>query len=98
MLAKNITRNKTILFCDVSHNDMEMKDVITIASHLDNNLAAFEQTERSRRKDQAVEEKMQQEFEDKQNVSDVWQCMLMMPLFVCCSEVFIAFLISLQCS
>ena len=72
ILAKNIVLNNSILFCDISHNDMDMKDVVDIASHLDNNLAAFERDERNRRKDQAEEEKVQQEVEDKQNVS-LWK-------------------------
>jgi hypothetical protein len=69
VLAQNIVRNSTILFCDISHNDMDMKDVVKIAAHLDKNLAAFEQDERNRRRDQAVEEKEQQEIEDERNVS-----------------------------
>jgi hypothetical protein len=71
VLAKNIVLNKSILFCDVSHNNMDMKDVVTIANHLDSNLAAFEQDERHRRRDDAAEEKVQQDFEDKRNVSEV---------------------------
>lgn len=35
VLAKNIVRNNSILFCDISHNDMDMKDVVKIATHLD---------------------------------------------------------------
>lgn len=71
VLASSIVKNKSILFCDISHNDMDMKDVIRIAAHLDSNLASFEQDERNRRRDQAVEEKEQQEIEDQRNVSGV---------------------------
>lgn len=67
VLAKNIVLNKSILFCDISHNNMDMKDVVTIANHLDSNLAAFELDERHRRRDDAAEEKVQQETEDKRN-------------------------------
>lgn len=71
VLAKNIVKNASILFCDISHNDIDMKDVVTIASHLDKNLSAFEQDERDRRKDAAAAEIVQQEMEDKRNVSSV---------------------------
>lgn len=67
VLAEHIVRNKTILFCDISHNDMDMKDVMKIAAHLDSNLASFAQDERNRRRDQAIAEKEQQDIEDKRN-------------------------------
>ena len=68
VLAKHIVLNDTILFCDISHNDMDMKDVVKIANHLDNNLAVFEKDERQRRKEAAADEKVRQEQEDKRNV------------------------------
>ena len=89
MLAKNLVRNTSILFCDISHNDLDMKDVIKIANHLDANLAAFEQAERSRRRDEAAEEKVQQEVEDGRNVSDA-KCSEMLILLVNAVMVFSA--------
>lgn len=67
ILAKNLVHNSTILFCDVSHNNMDMKDVVRIAAHLDSNLAAFEQSERDRRRDEEEDRKRQQAVEDKRN-------------------------------
>lgn len=67
VLAKNIVRNTSLLFCDISHNNMDMKDVVRISNHLDSNLAAFEQSERERRVDEARQAQREQELENKKN-------------------------------
>jgi hypothetical protein len=82
MLAKSMVLNESILFCDISHNNMDMKDVVKIAAHLDSNLAAFEQDERDRRLSAASEQKVEQEMEDKRSVS--W--LIIFIIICCCSS------------
>lgn len=54
-LANSIRANQTLLFCDVSHNSIDMADVKRIADQLDMNLAAYAAGERSRRNSETME-------------------------------------------
>lgn len=69
IFAKNFATNTTILFCDISHNGMDMKDVMTVSARLDSNLAAFEQSERIRRKQVLAQEEVENVIREKEEVS-----------------------------
>jgi hypothetical protein len=69
VFAKFFATNSTILFCDISHNGMDMKDIVTVANRLDSNLAAFEQSERLRRKQVVAQEEVENAIREKENVS-----------------------------
>lgn len=67
-LANAIERNDTLLFCDIGHNSIDMCDVKRIVTKLDNNLAAYEQSERRRRDDEVVLAEKRKTVEDAENV------------------------------
>ena len=54
-LANCLEDSETVLFCDISHNMIDMADQKRIADRLDANLSAFESRERSRRSVEEVE-------------------------------------------
>jgi len=54
-LAGSIRANQTLLFCDMSHNSIDMVDVKKIADQLDMNLGSYASSERSRRKEEEDE-------------------------------------------
>ena len=68
ILAGGIEDNDTILFCSIGHNNIEMSDVKRIVDKLDANLAAYEKSERQRRKDSVEEGKRQKQIEDIKEV------------------------------
>lgn len=49
ILASAIEKNKSILCCDISHNDINLSDVRRIVNQLDSNLANYELFERKAR-------------------------------------------------
>jgi Ran GTPase-activating protein (RanGAP) involved in mRNA processing and transport len=63
IITRNMLRNTTLLFLDVSHNDFAMKDMVKLASQLEKNLASFEQQERRRRNQAELD--MQEEHKQK---------------------------------
>lgn len=69
ILSRNIAKNKNLLFCDVSHNGMEMKDIMVITQQLDKNLAKFEENERIRRRDEEIQKQIEEEAKNQENVS-----------------------------
>lgn len=69
ILARSIEKNSTILFCDVGHNNMDMKDTTRIAQQLDKNLAAFEAAERKRRAEEATVEEREMKIRQADEVS-----------------------------
>jgi hypothetical protein len=68
VLSRNVLKNSQLLFCDVSHNGMEMKDIVMITGQLDKNLMKFEEHERIRRKDEEYEKKIEEEEKQKEEV------------------------------
>jgi hypothetical protein len=68
VLAEGIRANKTLLFCDISHNNIDMLDMRRIAERLDMNLNAFATHERSRRKHAVHEEERAKLEEHKREV------------------------------
>lgn len=70
VLSRNILKNSQLLFCDISHNGMEMKDIVLITNQLDKNLMKFEEIERIRRKDEEYEKKVIEEQHQVEEVSD----------------------------
>jgi hypothetical protein len=67
-LAEGIRGNKTLLFCDISHNHIDMLDMRRIAERLDVNLNTFATHERNRRKHAAREEEQAKLEEHKKEV------------------------------
>jgi hypothetical protein len=65
-MAGSIRTNHTLLFCDISHNSIDMVDVKKIADQLDMNLGSYASDERTRRNDEAVEEKRQTKLQASQ--------------------------------
>jgi len=66
IFSRHMCNNKQLLFCDVSHNGMDMKDVVKVANQLDSNLAAFEEAERLRRQQQEASEQVEKSRRDKE--------------------------------
>ena len=58
ILSKCIGRNNSLLFFDLGHNNIDMKDLVCISAQLDRNLESFELLERQRRVDDVVVEKI----------------------------------------
>lgn len=65
VLASAIEDNSTLLLFDIGHNNIDIGDVKRIIDKLDSNLAAFEKTERARRKEDAAEKKRNQTEAEK---------------------------------
>jgi hypothetical protein len=71
IIAKNFVKNNTLLFLDVGHNNIDMKDAVKISGQLDKNLAAFEAGERRRR----LEDEANSEVEQKgREIEEVLYC------------------------
>jgi hypothetical protein len=70
VISRNVLKNSQLLFCDVNHNGMEMKDIVLITNQLDKNLMRFEEGERIRRKDDEYERKIEEQERQKEEVSD----------------------------
>jgi hypothetical protein len=68
VLSRNVLKNSQLLFCDVSHNGMEMKDIVLITAQLDKNLMKFEEHERIRRQDEEFEKKIEEKHKQKEEV------------------------------
>jgi hypothetical protein len=71
LISRNVLKNPQLLFCDVNHNGMEMKDIVMITNQLDKNLTRFEEDERIRRKDEEYERKVEEAEKQKGEVSDL---------------------------
>lgn len=67
-LASSIRANHTLLFCDISHNSIDMIDVKKIADQLDMNLGSYASNERSRRNDEAKETEREAKFKKQEEV------------------------------
>lgn len=67
-LVGSIRANQTLLFCDVSHNSIDMVDVKKISDQLDMNLGSYASSERTRRSDEAVEEERQAKLRAQEEV------------------------------
>lgn len=65
-LAAAMAENKTLLFCDIAHNNMDMCDTKSVAESLDNNLAAFDARSRQQAADDAMASAAQQSEEERQ--------------------------------
>lgn len=72
-LAEGIRSNRTLLFCDISHNNIDMLDMRRIAERLDVNMNAFSTHERNRRKHAAHEE---ERVKHEQGKKEVFTCSL----------------------
>ena len=68
IFAKYFAMNTTILFCDISHNAMDTKDVTAVANRLDSNLEEFERTERVRRRQMEAQQQVENAIKEKENV------------------------------
>ena len=69
ILARSIEKNHTILFCDVGHNNMDMKDTSRIARQLDKNLSFFESVERRKRAEEVSLEERELKIRQANEVS-----------------------------
>lgn len=69
LLASALEMNRTILFLDIGHNSVLMKDVKRVADKLDSNLAVFEASERVRREEALTEYEREKRIQDKKDVS-----------------------------
>ena len=71
-LASSIRANQTLLFCDISHNCIDMIDVKKIADQLDMNLGSYASSERSRRDDEASQEEKEAKVRKQHEVGFFW--------------------------
>ena len=69
ILAEKLLQNDTILFCDVGHNNIHMKEAMAIAVKLDKNLSAYETSERRRRNDLLMDAAENEKLQDTIDVS-----------------------------
>ena len=65
LLASALDHNDQLLFVDIGHNGVKMREQKRIADKLDRNLAAYEATERVRRDEAMTAEQRQKKIDDE---------------------------------
>lgn len=83
MLASAMDVNKTLLFLDIGHNNILMKEVVKIHNKLDANLAVFEATERVRREAALSDKERNKRIQDKKDVRYLYIHVLLLLLLLC---------------
>jgi hypothetical protein len=66
-LSAAMLENKTLLFCDIAHNSMDMSDMKSIAGSLDSNLSDFDARSRQQAENDLQSSKLRMSEEEKAN-------------------------------
>ena len=65
LLASALDHNHVLLFVDIGHNGVKMREMKRMADKLDKNLAAYERAERIRREDALTDEQRHKKLQDE---------------------------------